>query len=125
MDWFLGSTGPLHTLSIKTCNQNSFYIYQFNMGSHSHYGECYSNIFHSFDLRVIFDHGILGLIFILLAYFIMLRKSGVDKYFCFMVLGIVLINGLSVSGFNNIFAIIGIMLVLGLRKNEHIEITRN
>lgn len=125
LDWLLGSDGALHTLSTKTCSLNSFYIYQFNMESHSHYGECYSNIFHSFDLRVIFDHGVLGLIFILYSYFCMLRKSGVGKYFCFVILGVILINGLSVSGFNNIFAIIGIMLVLGLRKNEYIEITRS
>lgn len=124
LDWLLGADGALHILSSKTCTLNSYYVYQQNMGSHSHYGECYSNIFHSFNLRVIFDHGLWGMFFILLAYFFMLRKSHVSKYFSFICIGMILINGLSVSGFNNIFAMIGLILILGLKKNEFVKIDK-
>jgi hypothetical protein len=71
--------------------------------SRSGNGTCYSVVFHSFLLRAIFDHGILGLVFIIFSAYKLLVVSGVRKGAAVVFVAIVIINGLSVSSFNNLF----------------------
>ena len=88
-----------------------------NLFSFSNNGTCYSVILHSFLLRVILDHGFLGLFFIIYATSALLRSSKVDKGTIWVFIAIVLVNGLSVSSFNNLF--FAISMVVLMTANYH------
>lgn len=80
---------------------------------------CFSSVLHSYIFRVIIDHGIIGFILILIIYFKHLSYLGADRRFAITVIGIAILNGLSVSSFNNVYFIISmIMLKLVLRKGS-------
>ena len=88
-----------------------------NLFSFSGNGTCYSVILHSFLLRVILDHGFLGLFFIIYATYVLLRSSGVGSGTIWVFITIVLVNGLSVSSFNNLF--FAISMVVLMTANYH------
>lgn len=71
----------------------------------------FSVVLHSFLLRAIFDHGLLGLWVIIFFYFKILFLSGFTRNECFAILGVLLMNSLSVSSLNSVFSILGIMLL--------------
>jgi hypothetical protein len=99
LEWLVGSP-RITPLSPTACRFFSFWAAMF---SRSGNGTCYSVVFHSFLLRVIFDHGLLGLVFIVFASYKLLVLNGVRKDVTWVFITIVIINGLSVSSFNNLF----------------------
>jgi hypothetical protein len=99
-EWLFGAP-RITNLSAPACR--FFYLWHDTLFSRSGNGTCYSVVFHSFLLRAIFDHGILGLVFIIFAAYKILVVSGVRKGVAVVFVSIVIINGLSVSSFNNLF----------------------
>lgn len=104
-NYFLGSP-RLTEIPSHICSQLSYYQKLF---SKADTGACYSVIFHSFNLRIFHDHGIIivavTLIFLanVLKDLSPLKRAGV--------LMIVLLSGLSVSALNNSYMILGIIVI--------------
>jgi len=108
LQWLFGAE-RISPLTPYTCGMMNYFS---SLYSYSGDGTCYSVILHSFLLRVIYDHGILGLIFIVMSTAFMLAKSGVRKDVILVFVVIVLINGLSVSSFNNLFYAISMVFLM-------------
>ncbi len=112
-DWglvdFLVGSERITALSSETCGKLTYYQKLFSFKGD---GTCYSVILHSFIIRVIFDHGLLGFLFLCLAVYQMVLKSGFDRFISFLVLMVLVLNSLSVSAFNSIYAMLGIGLFL-------------
>jgi len=104
---------PLTPLSPGSCTTLSFYK---DLFSYSDPGVCYSVILHSYLLRAIFDHGLLGLILLCVLLGMALSRSGARCRDVVVLLGILLISGLSVSAFNSVFSAIGLVIALGLNR---------
>ncbi|HEC0375713.1 TPA: hypothetical protein R1R29_005220, partial [Escherichia coli] len=85
-------------------------------------GSCYSVILHSFNMRVIYDHG-LAVTALTFIYLIGVMKNA-KRHQRLCVILIVLASGLSVSALNNVYTTLGIALVClaaGAAKNERCE----
>lgn len=112
-DWgilnYLFGSSPITPLADMICNSLSYYETLF---SYSKPGVCYSVILHSYILRLIFDHGFLGLFFVFGSLWILLGSSNVKGRFRVSIIGIIGINSLSVSGFNSIYIILGLFVVI-------------
>ena len=108
LQWIVGGE-RITRLSYAGCDAMKDYR---NLFSFSGDGTCYSVILHSFLLRVILDHGLLGLIFIVYSTYLFLVKSGVSTSHTLVFLGIVILNGLSVSSFNNLFFAISMVFLM-------------
>lgn len=107
-EWLFGAP-RISRLSSGACSYMNYFKMMF---SRSGDGTCYSVVLHSFLLRVIYDHGILGLVFIIYACYQLLVKSGVRKDVSWVFITIVLINGLSVSSFNNLFFAVSMVFLM-------------
>ena len=107
--WLVGAP-RITNLSTGACR--FFYIWTDTLFSRSGNGTCYSVVFHSFLLRAIFDHGILGLAFIIFAAYKLLAVSGVRRDIAWVFVALVIINGLSVSSFNNLFYAISTVFLM-------------
>jgi hypothetical protein len=116
LDFLIGSE-RITALSPETCGKFTYYTKLFSFRND---GTCYSVMLHSFLMRVIFDHGILGLVFLSSAIYQFVRKSGFDRFISFLVLMVLILNSLSVSAFNSVYAILGISLFL-ISKQPAIE----
>ncbi|WKB82832.1 hypothetical protein QYR09_07285 [Cellulophaga lytica] len=120
-DWsildFLFGADRITALSSFACSKLGYYQSLF---SYSGDGSCYSVIFHSFILRVIYDHGIFGLLFMCYFIYKILKISGFTKKQCYTILVIALLNGLSVSSFNSIYFVLGIVFYLTINKQANI-----
>ncbi|MGE8258615.1 MAG: hypothetical protein ACN6RJ_04255 [Stenotrophomonas sp.] len=92
------------------CNQLSAYRGLF---SYRGDGTCYSVILHSFDMRVIYDHGLLGLMMIVGALWKLLSNVPAKVRLCMVVL--LLANGLSVSAINSVYFALGLVFFVGHR----------
>lgn len=114
--WLVGNE-RITPLSYYSCADMSYFQRLFSFSGD---GSCYSVVLHSFLLRVILDHGLLGLVFIVYSTWLMLRKSGITNEIAVVFISIVLINGLSVSSFNNLFFAISMvfMMTTNLRTLE-------
>ena len=112
LNWVFG-TPPLTPLSTYTCSSLVYYEKLFGHGGD---GKCYSVIFHSMIIRTIFDHGLIGLFFILFFLQKILFASGFYGKSSTIIIGILLVNGLSVSSFNSIYAIFPIALLALSKK---------
>ncbi|SEA73589.1 hypothetical protein SAMN05660964_02301 [Thiothrix caldifontis] len=104
-DNFIFGSYPITALSDYNCK---LLLYSETLRSST--GNCYSVVFHSYWLRVVYDHGMFGLISQLLIYFYLIRYA--PKKFQLVGFLIILINGISVSAFNNIYLMSGIALVI-------------
>jgi hypothetical protein len=89
-----------------------------NLFSYSGNGDCYSVILHSYLLRVIFDHGIIGLICIIFFTYKILMMSNVNKKIIWVTIAIFMLNGLSVSSFNSVFFPISMIFLIGTKYDE-------
>lgn len=98
------------------CNQLSAYRGLF---SYRGDGTCYSVILHSFDMRVIYDHGLVGLAFIIGALWKILDNVSPKVRLCMVVL--LLVNGLSVSAINNVYFALSLVFIAGRRKDDASE----
>lgn len=108
-------TKPLTPLSEETCEALSFWS---DMYSFSGDGSCYSVILHSYIIRVIFDHGVLGLLFLIAFTAYALRQSGYTRADVLCVLGVLLATSLSVSSFNSVFFILSMIFYLAKEKRS-------
>lgn len=115
MDFILGAE-RITPLSDFACGKLGYYQSLF---SYSGDGSCYSVIFHSYILRVIFDHGVLGLLAMMYIVFRMLIISNYSYKNALVVITIGTINGLSVSSFNSIYFVLGLVFFLVLKKPNH------
>ncbi|WP_040299898.1 hypothetical protein [Arcticibacter svalbardensis] len=106
--WLVGNE-RITPLSYYACDNMSYFT---NLFSYSGDGTCYSVILHSFLFRVILDHGLLGLVLIIYATWLLMNKSGISRNVILVFLAIVLINGLSVSSFNNLFFAISMVFLM-------------
>lgn len=109
-DWLTGSH-PLSPLSEAACIPLSYYD---KLLSYSGDATCYSVLLHSMILRMVFDHGILGLVFVLFYISRALRVAGYDNFSVSAVIGILLINGVSVSSFNSVYACVAVALLVSV-----------
>jgi hypothetical protein len=108
-EWLFGAP----RITNLTPNACMFFMHWYDtLFSRSGNGTCYSVVFHSFLLRAIYDHGILGLVFIIFASYKLLTVSGVKKIVAWVFVTIVIINGLSVSSFNNLFFAISTVFLM-------------
>jgi hypothetical protein len=96
-------------LQPASCSQLSYYTSLF---SRSGDGTCYSVILHSFIMRAIIDFGLIGSLVIAYLYFMVLRTAGHHSFFSLAIISIGFINSLSVSGMNNIFYALGVLVTL-------------
>jgi hypothetical protein len=111
---FLTGSFPLTPLSPGSCGSLSFYSLLF---SRTDPGTCYSVIFHSFVLRAIFDHGVLGLVVLYGLLWLALRRSQVTLRDATALLGLITLSGFSVSAFNSVFATILLAVAMGLDRS--------
>lgn len=95
----------LTPLPAHVCSQLSYYRMLFSYESTT---TCYSVILHSFNLRILYDHGILISALLLLTLVMLMRRAPAPQIAC--VLGVILSSGLSVSSMNNVFTAMGIGL---------------
>ena len=117
---YLFGSPIITSLTEETCTGLSYYSELFsNKGDQS----CYSVIFHSFILRVIFDHGILGLFFLIHIVYRVLFLSGFSKRYVLTIIGVLLLNSISISSLNSVFSIFGLMIILMI-KPESINIIK-
>ena len=105
---YLVGWGPMTPLSHNTCTSLSFYGALFSSGNPN---ICYPVILHVFYFRILLDHGILGLIFLVSGFYMMLRSNGLSRSLAFALLLQGVINGFSVSGFANTYFILAMVLV--------------
>lgn len=75
-------------------------------------------IFHAFVMRVIFDAGLLGLALAFGVIIYAMRKSGVSWLLTLCITAIALANGLSVSGPNNPWVAIVVLVAILLAGNS-------
>lgn len=101
-------------LSTETCKGLSYYS---ELYSYKGDGSCYSVIFHSFILRIIFDHGFLGLFFLFYLIKRILVLSGFSKRYVIAMLGVLFLNSISISSLNSVFSIFGLMIVLMIKPD--------
>lgn len=104
---YVFGTMPITPLSPSSCSSLKFWS---NLFSFSDDGKCYSVILHSYLLRVIFDHGLVGLIFLSLGINWCLKYSGYGLKDRLVVLGVLVSSALSVSSFNNIFCALSLLI---------------
>lgn len=100
-------------LSIDSCMQLSYIKAKVTAGY-----ICYSNTLSIGLLRYVIDFGIIGTGYIIYLVFRLLRLSGYTSVFSASVLTAILLNGISVSGFSNQFAIFALLILLSKNKNE-------
>lgn len=114
LQYLLGSM-PLTPLSNFSCAALSAYhdLYSFSGDD-----TCYSVILHSYLLRVLFDHGILGMLFAIgfLAYG--LKRANYSNKDIACLTGIILSSGLSVSAFNSIFVAIAMAIAFSYQPHQ-------
>lgn len=112
---YLTGTQVLTPMSDQTCQNLSYYSSLF---SYKNDGVCYSVILHSYILRAIYDHGILGLSFVFYFYYKALRISGYKFLQTLTFIGIPLLNSISVSAFNSIYFAFAILIVLSAKMDK-------
>lgn len=119
-DWdlyrYLVGSSAITPLNPISCHNLSYYQKLF---SYSGDGSCYSVILHSYILRVVYDHGLIGLSFILLFVYKAMKSYPIKSYLT--VMGVILISGLSVSSFNSIFVTFALMFYFGINYNDKIN----
>jgi hypothetical protein len=113
-NWLLGT--PVLTPLTITCKTLTYHHSLFSFSGND---ECFSVLFHSFILRCIFDHGLLGLLSLSMTLIYILKTKG---YLFINALGILLVlyaSALSVSSFNSIYVAMGILLILLAKPKQN------
>lgn len=105
--YFFGA-GRITPLSDESCRSLIFYEGLFSFSGD---GSCFSVILHSYLLRVIFDHGILGLMFLFYFIFFGMRYVGYSVKESVVVIGIFATSALSVSAMNSIFVAMTLAII--------------
>jgi len=92
---------------VEVCSRLSFYDALF---SYSGNGSCYSVVLHSFNMRILFDHGVI-VAFICGSLLWKFMAGSPGKAKC-CVIALLVLNGLSVSSLNSIYAALGLVFIL-------------
>ncbi|KUG57862.1 hypothetical protein [Nesterenkonia jeotgali] len=108
LDWTFG-TPPITPLSPQGCASLAYYDVLFSSAGD---GQCYSVILHSFILRLLYDGGFLALLMALLLPLVIMRQARVPWGLTLTLLAIAVINSASVSGFNNPYVALPILLAV-------------
>jgi hypothetical protein len=88
-------------------------------------GSCYSPILHSYLLRVIFDHGLLGMLAVFWITHILLIKSGYSGRDSLVLNTVMFLNGMSVSAYNSGFFALSLIAFLGFSRAINKDSTQN
>lgn len=119
-DWgvkeYLIGNSPLTPLSSTSCQQLLYYK---DLFSKNLQGVCYPLILHLFWLRVIMEHGFLMIIIIAALTYYVLRTKGIDNRGSLFCIGIVSVNGLSVSAFSSSIVFFSLIIIglMNLKKS--------
>lgn len=108
LDWVIG-TVPITPLSPGACSSLAYYAVLYSTSGD---GSCYSVILHSFLLRVVFDAGVLGLLIAFGTSWYLMRRSGVQLPTTIGLVAIAVSNSASVSGPNNPYVALPILLAI-------------
>ncbi|KZC83306.1 hypothetical protein AYR46_01620 [Sphingobium yanoikuyae] len=103
---------PLTPLSNWACSQLSFWQ---DLMSASDDGHCYALILHSFFMRVYFDHGIFGIIFVFAVAWICLSRGNLERKEVIGIISVPAVCALSVSSFASAFVSLPIAILCGAR----------
>lgn len=118
-DWgiidFLVGSKTLTPLPDVVCDRLGYYKTLFSAANPS---ICYSVILHSYVIRVLFDHGIIGFIFVFGSIWCLLKISGLNTRGNLATFLVLLLNGLSVSSLNSVYAMMGLIILLGASYKE-------
>jgi uncharacterized membrane protein YfcA len=106
---FLFGNPAITALPQEACERLAFYESLFSAKDPS---ICYSVILHSYITRAIYDHGFVGLIFVFWAINYLLKLSDVERRARWAALSILILNGVSVSSVNSVYASLGIIIVM-------------
>lgn len=106
--WLIG-TVPITPLSSGACFQLRYYQLLFSTERN---GECYAVILHSFVLRVLYDAGIIGMLIAFGVTWLMMRRAKVQRATSAALILIAATNSLSVSGLNNPYVALPILLAI-------------
>ncbi len=109
-------TAPVTPLSGTSCSLLGYYQTLF---SYSGDGSCYSVILHSYIMRALFDHGLVGLAFLFLFIYRALRGCEYSPFQALCIIGIYFSSALSVSAMNSVFISIATAIALSSYKSEH------
>ena len=109
MAGYVFGTPRITPLSAGSCDILSFYSGLFSFSDDSTL--CYSVILHSYILRVIFDHGLIGFVFLNVFLLYGVRKANGDLRDFLCVALVLIFSGLSVSSFNSIFSALAVALL--------------
>lgn len=104
-DYLMGAP-RVSALPDYICTNLAFYK---NLFSYSGDGSCYSVILHSFNMRVLYDHGIMLTVALGFGLWRILGGCSSKEKSC--VLALLLLNGMSVSSLNSVYAALGLLLV--------------
>ncbi|WP_218219802.1 hypothetical protein [Nesterenkonia sp. Act20] len=105
----LFGTPPITPLSAGACEDLSYYERLFSSAGD---GQCYSVILHSFAMRLYYDGGVLALLLALLVPVVVMHMSRVSWTLIIVLMSIATINSLSVSGLNNPYVALPILLAV-------------
>lgn len=105
-DWMFGTT-PITPLSSGACFRLYFYQPLFSTEGD---GSCYSVVLHAFMMRVVFDAGVLGLVIAFGVAWWMMRRARVQLGVAVALIAVAFTNSLSVSGLNNSYVALPILL---------------
>ena len=105
-------------LSTTSCQSLMFYESLFSSTDSE---VCYSVILHSFIIRTLYDHGMLGLFCVILGYTYLVNRVFRDLRISIFLVGLVFLNGLSVSSFNNVFFAFSVVLIIGSSESLKIQ----
>lgn len=108
LEWIFGTT-PITPLSNVGCQRLAYYESLFASTGD---GTCYSVILHAFNMRVVFDAGFVGLLIAHGVAWYTMRRSGVHFGLAATLLMIAFTNGFSVSGLNNPYVALPILLAI-------------
>lgn len=106
--WLVGPP-PITPLSEESCQRLSYYEALFSTAGD---GTCYAVILHAFVLRIVYDAGLLGLLLAFGIPLLLMLRSGAAVGPILVVTALAAVNSLSVSGLNNPYVALPILVVL-------------
>lgn len=112
VEWLFG-VPRITPLPQPSCNSLGFYE---NLFSYKDDGTCYSVILHAFDLRILYDHGIIVSLIVFSMIWMKLSENLSNKMALYIFLAL-LLTGMSVSSLNSVFCAIFLLLIFSLKKN--------
>lgn len=119
---FIFGSEPLTPMSFETCKALSFYNRLYSFAGDD---TCYSVILHSYFFRVIFDHGVFGLVFLFYFIYYCLTRKGFSKFDSLIVLGILSASALSVSAMNSIFTSVALAIMFAVHRANAVHVEKN